>query len=87
MELLLLALAFFLGGLFVQLLLLHLTQNRMKWLRFLTLAAPAGMCVLAWQDYTSSGFFSELAAFVDVCVGLLILLGWAAAWGIFKLKK
>lgn len=87
MELILLALAFLLGGFAVQLLLLHLTRNRMKWLRFVSLAAPAGMFVLAWQDYTSSAFFSDLAAFVDACIGVLILLGWCAAWGIFKLKK
>lgn len=87
MELILLALAIFLGGLVVQLWLLHLTKTRMKWLRFLPLAAPAGMCILAWLDYNSSTFFNDLAAFLDICVGLLILLGWCAAWGIFKLKK
>ena len=41
MELILFALAFLLGGFAVQLLLLHLTRNRMKWLRLLPLAAVA----------------------------------------------
>ena len=87
MNLLIFALAIFLGGMVIQLWLLHLTQTRIIWLRFLTLAASAGRFVLAWVDHNSSAFFHELAAFVDLCVGLLILLGWGIAWGIYKRNK
>ena len=84
MELILLALGILLGGFLVQLALLQCTKHKWKWLRFLSLAAPAGMCILAWVDYNSSAFFNDLAAFVDICVGFLILLGWGAAWVFYK---
>ena len=91
MELILLALGFFLGGLLAELFLLHCTKTRMKWLRFLPLAAVAWLWVSAWQNYHySHALFiglSELAALADAIAGGLVLLGWCAARGIYKQKR
>ena len=91
MELILWALGFLLGGFAVQLLLLHLTRNRMKWLRFLPLTVVAWLWVSAWQNYHHSHALfiglSELAALADAIAGFLILLGWGAAWFLGRKKK
>lgn len=87
LELILLALAFFLGSLLLTLLLLRLTRSHLKPLRLLPLLGTAALWVLAWYDYTSSGWFSDLAAFADFIAGVLVLLGWAAAFIIVFLKR
>ena len=91
MELILLALGFLFGGFLVELFLLHCTKNHMKWLRFLPLAAVSWLWVSAWQNYHHSHALfiglSELAALADAIAGVLILLGWGIAWGIYKRKK
>lgn len=91
MELILLALDFFLGGLLVELFLLHCSKTRMKWLRFLPLTAVAWLWVSAWQNYHHSHALfiglNEFSALADIIAGLLILLGWGIAWGIYKRKK
>ena len=87
LELILVALAFFLGGLLPTLLLCRLTRNRLKFLRFLPLLGVAVPWGLAWYDYTSGGFFGDLAAFGDFIAGVLVLLGWAVAFLIAFLKR
>ena len=90
MELILLALAFLAGGFLAELLLLHLTKSRWKWLRALPLLAVAGLWWLAWIDYNRPTFFigmNELAAFVDVAAGTLILFGCGLAWLMFHRKN
>ena len=87
LELILLALAFFLGGFLITLPLLRLTRSRWKVLRFLPLLGTAALWVLAWYDYTSGGWFNDLAAFLDFIAGVLVLLGWAAARIIVFLKR
>lgn len=90
MELILFALAFLLGAFAVQLVLLRLTRKGWKWLRFVPLAAVAWFWLLAWnesQDTSMFGGLSDLAALGHAIAGGLILLGWGAAWGIYKLRK
>ena len=87
LELLLLVLAVILGTLLVTLLLLRLTRNRFKLLRLLPLIPVGILWGLAWYDYTSGGFFGDLAAFVDFIAGLLVLLGWALAFAIVFIKR
>lgn len=87
LELILLILAVILGTLLVTLLLCRLTRNRFKLLRLLPLLGVAALWGLAWYDYTSGGFFSDLAAFVDFIAGALVLLGWAVAFIIVFLKR
>lgn len=87
LELILLALAFLLGGLLVTLLLIRLTRSRPKVLRLLPLLGTASLWALAWYDYTNGGWFSELAAFADFIAGVLVLLGWGLAFGITAWKR
>ena len=87
LELILVALAFFLGGLLPTLLLCHLTRNFLKLLRHLSLLGTATMWWLAWYEYTNGGWFSELAAFADFVAGALVLLGWGLALGIARMKR
>lgn len=90
MELILLALGFFLGGLLAELFLLHCTKTRMKWLRFLPLAAVAWLWGLAWtqsQDHSMFAGLSGLAALAHAIAGGLVLLGWCAARGIDHLNQ
>ena len=90
MELLLIALAFLLGGVGIELFLLRLTRSKWKWLRALPLLAVGGLWWLAWIDYNRPTFFiglNELAAFVDVAAGILILLGCGLAWLVFHRMK
>ena len=87
LELVLLILAVILGTLLVTLLLCRLTRNRFKFLRSLPLLGVAALWAQAWYDYTSGGFFSDLAAFVDFIAGVLVLLGWAVAFIIAFLKR
>lgn len=86
-ELILLILAVILASCLVTLLLCLLTRNRLKFLRFLPLLGVGALWGLAWYDYTSGGFFGDLAAFVDFIAGALVLLGWAAAFLIVFLKR
>lgn len=88
MELILMALAFLLGGFGVELFFLHLAKS--KWLRALPLLAVAGLWWLAWIDYNRPTFFiglNGLAAFVDVAASILILLGCGLAWLVFHRMK
>ena len=85
MELILMALAFLLGGFGVELFFLHLTKS--KWLRALPLMAVAGLWWLAWIDPTLFIGLNELAAFVDVAASILILLGCGLAWLVFHRMK
>lgn len=90
MELILIALAFLLGGFSVELFLLHLTKSKWKWLRALPLLAVAGLWWLAWIDYNRPTFFiglNGLAAFVDVAASVLILLGCGLARLVFHWMK
>ena len=90
MELILLALAFLLGGFGVELLLLHVTSTKGKWLRALPLLAVAGLWILAWQDYHRPGMFiglREIVVFADIAAGFLVLAGWGLAWPVFRRWK
>lgn len=90
MELILLALAFWAGGFLAELLLLRLTRTKWKVLRALPLLVVVGLWWLAWIDYNRPTFFigmNELAAFVDVAAGTLILLGYGLAGLVFHRKK
>lgn len=87
LELVLLILAVILGTLLVTLLLCRLTRNRFKPLRSLPLLGVAALWAQAWYDYTSGGFFGDLAAFVDFIASLLVLLGWAVALVLVFLKR
>lgn len=87
LELILLILAVILGTLLLTLLLCRLTRNRLKFLRGLPLVGVGTLWGLAWYDYTSGGFFGDLAAFVDFIAGALVLLGWILAFVIVFLKR
>ena len=90
MELILLALAFLLGGFLVELALLQCTKHKWKWLRFLPLAAVTWFWVLAWEESRVPSMFGglgDLAALGHAIAGGLILLGWGIAWEIFRLRR
>ena len=87
LELVLLILALFLGGLLVTLLLLRLTRNRFKPLRLLPFLPVGYLWICAWQEYSAPGFFSGLAAFFNFFAGALILLGWGLAFLIVFFTK
>ena len=90
MELILMALAFLLGGFGVELFLLHLTKSTWKWLRALPLLAVAGLWLYGWYMFKQPSMFgnlSDLEGLAALIAGTLILLGCGLAWLVFHRMK
>lgn len=88
MELILMALAFLLGGFGVELFFLHLTKS--KWLRALPLLAVAGLWLYGWYMFKQPSMFgnlSDLEGLAALIAGGLILLGCGLAWLVFHRMK
>ena len=88
MELILMALAFLLGGFGVELFFLHLTKS--KWLRALPLLAVAGLWLYSWYMFKQPSMFgnlSDLEGLAALIAGGLILLGCGLAWLVFHRMK
>lgn len=88
MELILMALAFLLGGFGVELFFLHLTKS--KWLRALPLLAVVGLWLYGWYMFKQPSMFgnlSDLEGLAALIAGTLILLGCGLAWLVFHRMK
>ena len=88
MELILMALAFLLGGFGVELFFLHLTKS--KWLRALPLLAVAGLWLYGWYMFKQPSMFgnlSDLEGLAALIAGGLILLGCGLSWLVFHRMK
>lgn len=84
MELLLFPLLTFLAALAIQAILLTLTRNRLRPLRWAPLgllSLPACGVLDAWQ---TGGFLWELGVLFWAAIALAGLLGWAAAWAVHR---
>ncbi len=90
MELILIALAFLLGGFIVELFLLHLTKSTWKWLRALPLLAVAGLWLYGLYIFKQPSMFgnlSDLEGLAALIAGTLILLGCGLAYLIFRMVE
>jgi len=69
-------------GFGLEALMLYLSRDGVKWLRFLPLALLAVPGALAWRELHSGGFLAELGAALWLTLGLCALCGWGAAWAL-----
>ena len=71
----------------VQMLLLWLSRQKWRFLRWLVPLGALPWLFLAWMDWDSRGWFWELSFLFNLFMALMDLAGWGLAWGLWKLLE